>query len=77
MTSTLDHASQAQILEIDVWLQSATCKEGFAITRRIVHDTIAASLVQGFCDDCLATYCIRSSVGLAGIVATASPVVAF
>ena len=57
MTNTLDHASQAQILEIDVWLQSAMCKEGFAITRRIVHDTIAemnlfsaaeAEMIEGF-----------------------------
>ena len=57
MTNTLDHASQAQILEIDVWLQSAMCKEGVAITRRIVHDTIAvmnlfpaaeAEMIEGF-----------------------------
>ena len=41
MTNLLDHVSPTPVLEIDVWPRSATRKEWFAITRRIVHDTIA------------------------------------
>ena len=41
MPNILDHVSQAQVLEIDDLPRSATRKEWFAITRRIVHDTIA------------------------------------
>ena len=41
MTKNLDHVSQTPVLEIDVWPRSATCKEWFAITRRIIQDTIA------------------------------------
>ncbi len=41
MTNILYHVSQAPVLEIDVWPRSATRKEWFAITRRIIQDTIA------------------------------------
>ena len=41
MTNHLDLVSPTPVLEIDVWPRSATRKEWFAITRRIVHDTIA------------------------------------
>ena len=41
MPNILDHVSQAPLLEIDDWPRSATCKEWFAITRRIIQDTIA------------------------------------
>ena len=41
MPNILDHVSSTPVLEIDVWPRSATRKEWFAITRRIVQDTIA------------------------------------
>ncbi len=41
MPNVLDHASQAPVLEIDDLPRSATPKEWFAITRRIIQDTIA------------------------------------
>ena len=41
MPNILDHVSSAPLLEIDNLPRSATCKEWFAITRRIVLDTIA------------------------------------
>ncbi|QNI90999.1 hypothetical protein SynBOUM118_00630 [Synechococcus sp. BOUM118] len=41
MPNILDHVSQTPVLEIDVWPRSASRKEWFAITRRIVQDTIA------------------------------------
>ena len=41
MPNILDHVSQAPLLEIDDWPRSATRKEWFAITRRIIQDTIA------------------------------------
>ena len=41
MPNILDHVSSPPVLEIDVWPRSATRKEWFAITRRIVQDTIA------------------------------------
>ncbi len=41
MPNILDHVSQTPVPEIDVWPRSATCKEWFAITRRIIQDTIA------------------------------------
>ena len=41
MPNVLDHVAQTPVLEIDVWPLSATCKEWFAITRRIIQDTIA------------------------------------
>ena len=41
MPNILDHVSQTPVLEIDVWPRSATRKDWFAITRRIVQDTIA------------------------------------
>ena len=41
MTNILDHVSKAPVLEINDWPRSATRKEWFAITRRIVQDTIA------------------------------------
>ena len=41
MTNILDHVSQTPVLEIDDWPRSASRKEWFAITRRIVQDTIA------------------------------------
>ena len=41
MLNILDHVSQAPLLEIDDWPRSATRKEWFAITRRIIQDTIA------------------------------------
>ena len=41
MPNVLDQVAQTPVLEIDVWPRSATCKEWFAITRRIIQDTIA------------------------------------
>ena len=41
MTNILDHVSKAPVLEINDWPRSATRKEWFAITRRIVQETIA------------------------------------
>ena len=41
MPNILDHVSSTPVLEIDVWPRSATRKDWFAITRRIVQDTIA------------------------------------
>jgi hypothetical protein len=41
MPNVLDHVAQTPVLEIDVWPRSATCKEWFAITRRIIQDTTA------------------------------------
>ena len=41
MPNILDHVSQAPLLELDVWPRSASRKEWFAITRRIIQDTIA------------------------------------
>ena len=41
MPNILDHVLSTPVLEIDVWPRSATRKEWFAITRRIVQDTIA------------------------------------
>ena len=41
MSNILDHVSSTPVLEIDVWPRSATRKDWFAITRRIVQDTIA------------------------------------
>ena len=40
MPNILEHVSSTSVLEIDVWPRSATRKEWFAITRRIVQDTI-------------------------------------
>ena len=41
MPNILDHVSSTPVLEKDVWPRSATRKEWFAITRRIIQDTIA------------------------------------
>ena len=41
MPNILDHVSSAPLLEIDDLPRLATCKEWFAITRRLVQDTIA------------------------------------
>ena len=41
MPNVLDHVSPAPVLEIDVLPRSASRKEWFAITRRIIQDTIA------------------------------------
>ena len=41
MPNILDHVSSTPVLEMDVWPRSVTRKEWFAITRRIVQDTIA------------------------------------
>ena len=41
MPNILDHVSQAPVSEIDLWPRSATREEWFAITRRIIQDTIA------------------------------------
>ena len=41
MPNILDHVSPTPVLEVDVWPRSATRKEWFAITRRIIQDTIA------------------------------------
>ena len=41
MTNILDHVSPTPVLEINYWPRSATRKEWFAITRRIIQDTIA------------------------------------
>ena len=43
MTNILDHVSSTPLLEIKDLPRSATRKEWFAITRRIVHDSIADS----------------------------------
>ena len=40
MPNILDHVSSASLLEIDDLPRSATCKEWFAFTRRIIQDTI-------------------------------------
>ena len=41
LTNILDHVSPTPVLEINDWPCSATRKEWFAITRRIIQDTIA------------------------------------
>ena len=41
MPNILDHVSQAPVLAMDVWPRSATRKEWFAITWRIIQKTIA------------------------------------
>ena len=41
MPNILDHVSQTPVLEIDVWPRSATRNEWFAITRRLIQETIA------------------------------------
>ena len=41
MTNILDHVLPTPVLAINDWPRSATRKEWFAITRRIVQDTIA------------------------------------
>ena len=41
MPNILDHVSPTPVLEVDVWPRSASRKEWFAITRRIIQDTIA------------------------------------
>ena len=41
MPNILDHVSPTPVLEVDVWRRSASRKEWFAITRRIIQDTIA------------------------------------
>ena len=41
MTNILDHVSPTPVLEVDVWPRSATRKGWFAITKRIIQDTIA------------------------------------
>jgi hypothetical protein len=42
MTQILDHVSDTPLLDgLDDWPRSATRKEWFAITRRIIQDTIA------------------------------------
>ena len=41
MPNILDHVSQTPVLEINVWPRSASRKDWFAITKRIIQDTIA------------------------------------
>ena len=41
MPNIIDHFSQAPVLELNVWPRSATRKGWFAITRRIIQDSIA------------------------------------
>ena len=41
MPNILDHVSPTPVLEVDVWPRSASRKEWFAITRRIVQENIA------------------------------------
>jgi hypothetical protein len=41
MPNIIDHFSQAPVPQLNVWPRSATRKEWFAITRRIIQDTIA------------------------------------
>ena len=41
MPNNFDHISSTPVLEINDWPRSAICKEWFAITRRIIQDTIA------------------------------------
>ena len=41
MPNILDHVSSKPVLEINDWPRSASRKEWFAITRRIIQDTIA------------------------------------
>ena len=40
MPNNLDHVSKAPVLEIDLWPRSATRKEWFRITHRIIQDNI-------------------------------------
>ena len=40
MPKILDHVSKAPVLEVNDWPRSATREEWFAITRRIIQDTI-------------------------------------
>ena len=40
MPNIPDHVSSTPVLEIDVWPRSATRKEWFLITQRIIQDTI-------------------------------------
>ena len=40
MSNILDHVSSTPVLEINDWPRSATLKEWFVITRRIIQDTI-------------------------------------
>ena len=41
MPNIIDHFSQAPVLELNDWPRSATRKEWFAITSRIIQNTIA------------------------------------
>ena len=41
MSKIIDHVSPTPVLEINDWPRSATRKEWFIITRRIIKDTIA------------------------------------
>ena len=41
MTNILDHVSPTPVLEVNDWPRSAIHKEWFAITRRIIQDTIS------------------------------------
>ncbi len=41
MPNILDHVSKTPVLELNVWPRSASCREWFAITRRIIQDAIA------------------------------------
>ena len=41
MSKIIDHVSPTPVLEINDWPRSASRKEWFAITRRIIQDTIA------------------------------------
>ena len=41
MPNILDHVSPTPVMETNDWPRSATRKEWFTITRRIIHDTIA------------------------------------
>ncbi len=50
MPNILDHVSSTPVLEIDVWTRSATRKEGFAITRRSIQDTIADMVLDPAAD---------------------------
>ena len=66
MTNILDHVSQASVREIDDLPRSATRKEWFAITRRIIQDTIAVMNL----DPAVEAELIAASAWLAPLSAT-------
>ena len=86
MPNILNQVSHTPILEVFNWPRPTTRKGWFAITKRIVQDTIAdmnldpaaeAEVIKGFtvagcCEVSLTPHCIRSSAHLLGTVAAES-----